>query len=489
MVQDKTTAPGYCVLQLLRNDVCLPAEYIPNDNFCIDDKERVLLKNTVFHSVYYHLHMVQHGPAAKFPFKESIQETDVVLAFHCAQRPLEARQWLTGENVDGWPDASLKYDIEKYGCFFVPVDSKISGLVGVEWRISTALAERHLMFSLNNIHLKCYVMMKILLKSYDVFQDVISSYMCKTTLMYCVENTKVDFWQDRNLTTCLNKLLSELYNYIEHVNCPHFIIPENNLMAEKISTSQQQRLLEVLHRIIRSESKMFLDIQLDSIGERLRQKLYKSSKHPPDIELTLSMQRSFVSGELSYSIAYCIMGSFMTYFNKYYQNDCETTIRQFFCKYQDIRNIYPIVNNLQQKAANCLSSLMCTTIGSLMVSYYISIHKCIPYRAMVWLTSELDSDVSSSWLKLATVHYYVGDMNRTEEILSDIDQRYDRNVVMPVCRCIDTSRVNIKGGFCIAADTGEVTDFRRFVSYCVIFMYNEVTIVPQAKCGHVFFSW
>ncbi|KAL4218712.1 hypothetical protein ACF0H5_021300 [Mactra antiquata] len=474
MVQDDSTAPGYCLLQLLRDDAPLAAEYIPDHRFCIDNKGRVLLKNTVFH----HLadRCIQHSPAVMSPGRPGMVEIDIVQAFDCTQWPVEARRWLTRDNADGWPDVSLKSRSEQCGCFLVPLDSKISGLVGVEWRISTTLAERYLMFSLNNIHMKCYVMMKVLIKSYDVFHDVISSYMCKTAILHCVENTMADFWQERNLITCLDKILCVLYNFIVHVKCPHFIIPENNLMAGRISPIQQQRLLEVLERIIRSDGRMLLDIQMDNIGARLRQKIHRLPIHAPHIRSKLEIHRLF-SGDESYHSACAIRTLHNDALYRSKNQCCKNTIKQLVCKYKDFYNLYPHLSSLQQKAARHISSLMSTTIGSLMVSYSMSIDGGLPERAIEWLKFGLKSDVSSSVLKLATVYYSVGDMNVTEKILTHIDQRYDRNVVLPVCACI-AKELTYKEGFLAAANNGQITDYRHLVSYCVCFTYNELNIVP-----------
>ncbi|KAL4218494.1 hypothetical protein ACF0H5_023228 [Mactra antiquata] len=477
MVQHQTIAPGYCLLQLLRSDVPLAAEYIPNGMYCIDNRGRVIIKNTAFHQINARLGMVQHGPAAMPPMQPGVREADFVLALPCLQWPIEARRWLTRDNVGRWPNAPLKSESESCGCFLVPVDSKISGLVGVEWRISTTLAERHLMFSLNTIHMKCYVMMKVLLKSYDVFRDVISSYMCKTVLLHCVENTMVDFWQERNLIKCFDKMLCVLYNFIAHVQCPHFIIPENNLMAGKISPLQQQRLLEVLARIIKSEGRMLLEIQVDNIGERIRQKLSRLPAFHPHIKSRLEMRR-IVSGDLSYHSARCIVSHIKSYFNIDNGNCCENTIKQIVCSYGDILKLYPQLNNLQKKVVSYISLWMCTTIGSMIASYYISIHGRIPNIAIEWLQSGLNTDVSSSLLKLATVYYSAGNMNVTEDILTRIDQRYDRNVMLPVCGCIEEGWDH-KEGFDIAANNVQVNDFRDIVSYCVKFMYQEVNIVPS----------
>ncbi|KAL4222551.1 hypothetical protein ACF0H5_018590 [Mactra antiquata] len=454
------------LLMLLRDNVPLAADYIPDDKFFVDNKGRVLLKNTAFHDRLHH-NIVQHGPAMMIS-GTGCRETDMVPAFHCEQWPIEARQWLTRENVDGWPNVSLKSKSERSGCFLVPVDSKISGLVGVEWRISTNLAERHLMFSLKNIHMKCYVMMKVLLKSYDVFHGVVSSYMCKTAILHCVENTMSDFWQERNLITCLDKVLYVLYNFIVHVKCPHFIIPENNLMAGKISPLQQQRLLEVLEHIIRNKGRILQNIQIDNIGERLRQKFNRQPIHSPHIRSRLEIHQ-YVAGQLLHDAA---AGIDVLYHYK------DNTMKQIVCKYQNIYNLYPQLDDLQQKAACYTSSMMCTAIGSLMASYYISIHRQIPDIAIEWLKFGLNTDVSSSLLKLATVYYSIGNMNVTADILSRIDQRYDRNVVLPVCGCTHVGRHTVKEGFMVAANNGLVTDFRHIVSYCVTFMYNEINIVP-----------
>ncbi|XP_045194229.2 uncharacterized protein LOC123549857 [Mercenaria mercenaria] len=174
-----------------------------------------------------------------------------------------------------WPTQKMKRYCENTGCLIVPVSSKSSQYEELEWRISTSLAERCLMFNLNITQMRCYILMKMILKTFITPQcnGALSSFMCKTVLLHCIQSTHSNNWRPPNLLACLTCCLTVLEKFVRQINCPHFIIPENNLMAGRISPYNKHKILEILRNIIRSEGSVLLEIPIDNIGTRLQVKM------------------------------------------------------------------------------------------------------------------------------------------------------------------------------------------------------------------------
>jgi hypothetical protein len=172
-----------------------------------------------------------------------------------------------------WPSAEMKQYCSIAGCFVVPVGCRGSEL---EWRISTSLAERYLMLDLNITQIRSYVLMKMIKKTFidPYFKEVVSSYMCKTVLFHCIANSDLNIWRENNLLSCLSQCLYLLFNNVINENCPHFIIPENNLMRGKISSVVKPCILHILNNIINGEGVALLGIKCDDLGSRLHLKFY-----------------------------------------------------------------------------------------------------------------------------------------------------------------------------------------------------------------------
>ncbi|XP_060572707.1 uncharacterized protein LOC132730740 [Ruditapes philippinarum] len=159
MIQDDTVSPGYCLLQILRNDAPLPEDNVYDQYSYRDRIGRVLFKNAIVNSIPGGEY-VRHGPAQSLDEIPGCYGHDIVLAISCQQWPLQARQWIAHQREGQWPTNDMKQYFKTMGCFVVGVGAKGSGNEELEWRISTSLAERYLMFNLNITQIRCYVLMK-----------------------------------------------------------------------------------------------------------------------------------------------------------------------------------------------------------------------------------------------------------------------------------------------------------------------------------------
>ncbi|XP_045157494.2 uncharacterized protein LOC123523840 [Mercenaria mercenaria] len=477
MIQDETVSSGYCLLQLLRDDAPLPYNDVPVQHHFRDRTGRILLKNTLMTAAVAAADVwergVMHGPAYAEQGKPGFIDYDSVSAFQCKSWPLQARQWLDQQGVGQWPSDDMKRYCSSTGCFVVGVGSKENE--ELELRISTSLAERCLMFNLNITQIRCYILMKMILKTFikPHFGDSISSFMCKTVLFHCIANTHSNVWRENNLLVCLSLCLFVLYNSILNENCPHFIIPENNLMKGYFSHESKPYLLEILQNIINSEGRALLEIECDDLGARLQLK-FSNLLFEFDIK-----KSKIISGQLldftAQTIDMTIQKRLALFTNSSYKEAIQTLLKYIF-KLVSISNQ---CQGLDKTASRLLTPWFCTTLGSVLASLNIQQYNGISAEAFTWISMGLNTDVASSKLKLASMFYCLGDTQRTEIVLRDIEGSYDLNIVEPVCKCHDFIHQASRRGFCAIAEHHNEEAIQYTIAFCVKFLPCEINCVPH----------
>ncbi|XP_053392252.1 uncharacterized protein LOC128554942 [Mercenaria mercenaria] len=479
MIQDNTTSPGYCLLQRIRDDVPLPATHVLHEDYVRDASGRVLLKNTLFRDRIPE-DCIQNGPSWTKQGGPGQSDTDNVHAFHCNSWPYEASAWLERQGIGRWPTADMKRFAVYSGCYVVPVGSKVSQNPEFEWRISTSQGERCLMFSLNITQIRCYVLIKMILKTYlhHAGEGHITSFMCKTVLLHCIENTHSNAWQENNLFTCFSYCLYVLYNCLEQENCPHFMTPENNLMAGQFSAEVKSLLLERLFRLIQSDGQALLGVQIDDLGQRLQIKLsmlYQIAENiPSKKENCLRISETLFCGTAK-SITECsrIMLSETS------ENSPVTSVQSMLNVLAQYKRCYREGSKLEQRASSLLTPLICSTLGTTIASINIQENNTIPPEALDWLSAGLNSDVASGKLKLASVLYSVGNMVETEFILRDTEGHYGFNIGLPLCQCYEFSRNTAPRMFLEVAYHQNEEALRSVFAFCVRFTQDEIHCVPR----------
>ncbi|XP_053389516.1 uncharacterized protein LOC128552494 [Mercenaria mercenaria] len=473
MIQDETVSPGYCLLQPLRDDAPLPFNDVRNDDVWKDRTGRILEKNTLISSVVAEVYEggVRHGPAYTKEGKPGFKDTDTVHALPCKSWPQQARQWLDQQGQ--WPSDDMKRYCSNTGCFVVGVGGKGSENEELEWRISTSLAERCLMFNLNITQLRCYVLMKMILKNFikPSFENTISSYMCKTVLFHCIANTHSNIWREENLLVCLSLCLFVLNNCLLNENCPHFIIPGNNLMKGHISHESKPYIIEILQYIINSEGKALQGILCDDLGARLQLKLSN---------LVTSIKSDIISGKLVRDTATFIDNTILMNCLTLIRNSSYEEAIQTLLKYSlKLVSISKNCQGLDKKACGLLATRFCTTLGFVLASLNICWHNVIRAESLTWISLGLNTDVSSGKLKLASMLYCIGDTQRAETVLRDIEGSYDLNIVEPICKCHDFIGQRLRKGFCATADNHNEEAIQYTTAFCVRFLLCEINCVPH----------
>ncbi|XP_060558230.1 uncharacterized protein LOC132718535 [Ruditapes philippinarum] len=474
MIQDEYVSPGYCLLQELRDDAPLPLVVESHGNSYRDRMGRILLKNTFF-NVVANVNSVRHGPAHTNQGVSGVTGLDFVPAFPCHVRPVQARHWLNQHREELWPTSDMIQYCNNTRCFVVGVGRKGSVNEAVEWRISTSFAERFLMFNLSITQIRCYVLMKMILKTFITprFPDSISSFMCKTVLIHCILYTRSDAWKENTLFICLSFCLSTLYNCVHNEYCPHFFITQNNLMSGKFSPESKPLILKTLRYVIESNGKALLVIECDNIDKYLQSSLNDFIPMHPHFIPTL------IAGQLLKCDARGISTNFNFLLSK--MNDLSPRLAMqknlTFMSYHHIENY----TNIDKKAYLLIARYLCSTLGSILASSNIYQQDHLTYKkALSFMLLGLDSDVASGKLKLASVFYCTGDIWRTEIILKNIEECYDLSVVEPVCGCYHFKNGAKRERFnklCYESNE-ECTLLRYITASCVCFIRCEINCCP-----------
>jgi tetratricopeptide (TPR) repeat protein len=132
----------------------------------------------------------------------------------------------------------------------------------------------------------------------------------------------------------------------------------------------------------------------------------------------------------------------------------------------------------QHVAFKFLAPFIFTTYGSTLASSKIGENNQVSPEALVWLSAGLNSDISSSRLKLASVFYSTGDMEKAELILRHTEQQYYSNPVLPICSCWAEPRPIVTREFervCVEQSEGYI---KQLTAFCVRFIQKEINCVP-----------
>jgi tetratricopeptide (TPR) repeat protein len=468
MIQDENTTPGYCFLQRLRNDEPLPVTVIPDEYHMTDRSGRILFKSTLLNGRFPGF--VEHGPSIARQGQPGLSDADTVFSLPCKSWPQSASGWLERQGIGRWPTQDMKGYAASTGCFVVPTGSKVGEYPELEWRISTSLAEMFLMSNLNITQIRCYVLMKMILKSFLNPQGTIniSSFMCKTVLLHCIENTESSIWKENNLYICLTYCLLELHSCVQSDCCSHFIIRESNLMAGQFTAEKRHELLKKISDFIQNDRKMLHRIDIDDLGLRLQIKLNMVPHGAYYYQSSLAIHEFYMTSE------YLITAHITSVTHKHvlehlHKKHCIGKLITF--------NVND--NRLEQAAFKFLAPFLYTTYGSILASFSIGENSQVLPLALVWLSAGLNSDISSSKLKCASVFYSTGYMEKAEVILRHTEQQYYSYPVIPFCGCWDKPAPAVTAEFKRVCSEQSEDCIKHFTAFCVRFIQKEINCVPH----------
>ena len=197
---------------------------------------------------------------------------DRVYSYPCRSWPIALCGWTIRKREYGWPNEFLIMMSMSKGCFLVPVGHKLSDSSDVEWRLSPSLAERMLIFSLNETHIKCYVLLKHIVKYFvkPILGPSLTSFHCKTAVLTLAERTPWEMWTPGRLMECMDMCLRQLISWCGAGWCPNYLLPQENLFAGRMNTRKLTDLMEILFSVYNSHWMVLLGIDDWGLGETLQ---------------------------------------------------------------------------------------------------------------------------------------------------------------------------------------------------------------------------
>ena len=213
-----------------------------------------------YSSLNVHRVIAEKGTVRQGPSKADATETpgrltaDRVYAFPCKTWPTQLLGWKERQKLYDWPAEEIKCVATLKGCFLVPVGHKLSYNSDIEWRLSPSLAERILMFSLNETQMKCYVLLKHVSKCFitPIIGKTLTSFQCKMAVLTCAELTPLDIWRPDRLLECMDICLGQLILWCGIGWCPQYILPQENVFAGRLNRNKLDVLGDTLLAVYNS---------------------------------------------------------------------------------------------------------------------------------------------------------------------------------------------------------------------------------------------
>jgi len=478
MVRDENTPPQHYMLQWIRPDVPRPVTYSDDPDYVNDSQGRVFLSN---------MEVIRRAAAAcgdthlrRGPSNSPNEDVDIVEAFHCNALPPEIMVWFTKMQHGNWPSRETLQAAQTCGCFLVPVGHHGSINENIQWRITPNLIERLLMFSLNMVQIKCLVVLKIIKKQefvkYILCENCkITTFHFKTALFFTLNKTHPTVWTACRLIECIVRCLETILKFLDEGECPHFIVDGVDLFDGKLCRGCQLSLARAVREMIQDDMHVLFHLQSDDLGQQLM-------TLPHEV---IPYSRDDVNADICGKLAKDMFEMYLKRVRLMLKRLCNNEAADM---YTGLNND---INILESVAANASTSQYHTHVIKFILTHLISVKasvissSCIqtgqPFPRDIWMLygESLNTDVASSKLKLASMHYCQGELQRALSILNEVEFDLDDSV-QPVCGCRRPFDNKLSKAFCeytLHNDTHE--QLTNKITFCIRFLREEKFCVPQ----------
>ena len=477
MVREEDTPPQHYLLQLISLEVPQPVTYCDLDNdfscFVTDSQGRVFYSNmAVIRDAArffreHHMPHLRHGPS-----NSSYEFFDCVMAFYCKQLPAEIMSWFTKMQHGFWPSQETLQAARMCGCFLVPAGCPGSPNEEIEWRITPNLIERLLMFSLNMVPIKCLVVLKMLKK-----QEFIKYIQCencklttfhfKTALFFTLNRTPPTIWRKSRLIECIVRCLQTILEFLNQGECPHFIVEGVDLFNGKLCRECQLRLKRAIRGMIDDDMHVLNHLKCDDLTLPIEKR--PCPVYDVNAGICGRLARDMFATHLHKVTDFCNGLSKSDEADVYLTNKISKleSLEMNPSATQYVKNyIRFIVKSVMSVKASVTSS-SCIESGQ-------------PFPPDIWQMygESLNTDVASSKLKLASMHYCQGELRRAASVLSEVEFDLDDSV-QPVCGCGRALSYKLAEAFCeYTVHNYSHEQLAKKLAFCVRFLREEKFCAP-----------
>ena len=497
MVNDENSPPGYCSLQMVKLDSAEPLldmdELSKNvQNYCVQQKDKtILLANNILKSELEELYrkegfeLIKQGPSITWS-----KDFDNVIAFPCEKTPAAIVEWIEKKRFCRWPTEEMLKEAEQLECFVVPRGYPGHENQIVQWMISPNLIERMLMFSLNIVQLKTYVVLK-LIKTCVFHKNVsenITSFHIKTALLWTIERLPFHIWTNENLLVCVKRCLSTLLHFVIDRFCPHYIFPKLNLFIGKLDEHDLIKLELCIRQMLLSDLSWLFKLSTDNIGQRLQMLvdqevqqftyIYSRLENRNDIEKRLAGK---LMNDVLFRRSNMRLIGILGFLCDKYPCVTELSLGLSVCLLTCMQ-VAEHGTELEQRVAKQWIPHLCATAASLQASVCFNAREPFPKWVLTTFFQSIEgADAVSCILKLASVLYCAEEYNNAAHLLHDVELRYEKFDIQQVCGCArNIDELTLKHSFCEHALSNPEEDIERvIVAYCVRFIRQEEKSVPN----------
>ena len=490
LVEDENTKPGYCKLQVLSKGVPQTSDHVNKTDefgttYKLDQKNRIVACKRQLSGILAE----SHGPADTSLPKVIRPATDMVQGYRCQSWPAIAEQWLSRRRPYNWPPQAMIDEVKALGFFVVPVGHPNSSERNKEWRISLSLQERLLMFHLNPTQHKCFILLKLIKNEillHLVGEASISSYHCKTCILYTIENTPSKLWAAENLLSCLQCCLLCLLGWTINWYCPNYFIPEENMFEGRMDSRIQKTLIEALQKLLLADFTYLALITCDSFGKRLEEIFLK-----PDASSIVHYQlqaeqiiRMYCNEKF---VALNIRNDILS---KCSDKNIGLCVQYLLKALSELNNTDVITEHTKDETMKAISLVIPMVEVSLM-SNIVQLYAGKGDTELIftlltsqrWRQLRFISDPYTAGLKQATLLLMIGHAKASLEVLNSLQSLLSEEMTISVCDCrlctgpLNTEKLSF---YALYHNLTEETVHHNFIAPCIVFQQTERDLTPVA---------
>ena len=427
------------------------------------------------------INLYRSGPAVKYA-KSTLTENDLVFAYQCMTWPQIADEWFGREHRHSWPSNETIEEFRNMPCLLVPAAHPHCTMNRHQhWRLSFSLQERHLMVNLTDVQYKCYVLLKMIKEDIITAKlgKSLTSYHCKTSLFYTIEENDQTIWRPENLLECVRKCLQRLLNWAKKGFCPNYFLPSSNLFLGKVEDDKFGKLVLILEELVRRLPENIVKLKIENVTEWIQ------SINTNDIH---KRQRLMDKANTSLIDTFKnLLIPTATVLSTLYVN----ISTEDFCTQRRIERLNLLRQGSHSEYNECLNivtgCLNATMASELMCK---ALHTTLPERdwyisaAVCHFIPAVDLENKISRLKLANILIATGHRHSAGKILHEIEKD-----IMSVFIHTDFERF---GAFPVKVDVRNLLHFpvsellERFTCGPVEFGPSELAVIPNALVFEMF---
>jgi len=480
--KDETTPPQFYKLCRLQPTPDGRQEYMRDpvdpvdETDVVDEQGRVLVCNTTFDNELKRAiealgegEFVKHGPSRSWT-----DEFDMVYALPCHDLPEECEFLFTRPRPGHWPKSETLEYARQCPVFFIPQGHPHSPLNerNLQWRLSTSLTERKLMFDFTDEQMLVFILLKMLKKEYCKlkFDDNFSTFHIKTAMMFCIESHPPDIWRIDNIVECATYCINTLIQWAQDNVCPHFTISGVNLFDGKLSEPDIKELETFLINLNKNIIEYISELKMDSFGVKVLRKVHDKDsniKHQTEIlkQMTWTVRGAqcvavedmcSLLSEMDVNKAVCWVSNCLTY----------------------IRRLQSQGSELQREAADLLLPFIYGILASIKASC-ITTQQPVTQDIIDLYQPSFECDLMNGKLKYASMLYCSGQYDQAADMLNHCEGLLGPDVAH-ICVCDGRHNRYLQDTFLRKAlNTSTVELLKTSSTTCVMFCKHELPCVPE----------